>query len=437
MTTTRKDPKAGPSILSDNDLISRIRRLRDRERKTVLAILEYLIEIERRDLYLRLGYSSMFDFCVRRLGYSESTAGRRIRIARCIRDYPSVHGLLASGRCDFTVIARISGVITMENASGLLAEIEGKSVREVDMIVARLRPRGPVIDRVRPLCIMKETIPGDPEAIKGGRSGENFTPNVGSEKFPTDGSSESGPSDDPERSGPDSGEPEKRVVLEQVFKIEFGAGGDFMKKLEKVRALVSGAHGNNLEFEKLFGILIDEYIERHSPEARAARRGKRSRATRGKGAGSVLKGSGKRTGSASFPLHEGQRDRVRELSTHDDLAVRVSACPVRRERTDKGSGRAGKGSRHIPASVRDGVYVRDRGRCTFVSAGGVRCGSTRDIQIDHIVPFALGGRSSPENLRLLCGKHNRLEAERVYGKDLIDRRRRISEVIREAERTAG
>ena len=39
-----------------------------------------------------------------------------------------------------------------------------------------------------------------------------------------------------------------------------------------------------------------------------------------------------------------------------------------------------------------------------------------DLQVDHIVPFARGGDNSPSNLRLLCGKHNRLEAERVYGK---------------------
>ncbi|MFO7914151.1 MAG: HNH endonuclease signature motif containing protein, partial [Candidatus Krumholzibacteriales bacterium] len=35
------------------------------------------------------------------------------------------------------------------------------------------------------------------------------------------------------------------------------------------------------------------------------------------------------------------------------------------------------------------------------------------------LPFGMGGDNSPENLRLLCGRHNRLMAEREYGRDKI------------------
>ena len=45
----------------------------------------------------------------------------------------------------------------------------------------------------------------------------------------------------------------------------------------------------------------------------------------------------------------------------------------------------------------------------------VLCGSRSYLQVDHIVPFALGGGHSAKNLRLLCGVHNRAEAERVLG----------------------
>ncbi len=34
---------------------------------------------------------------------------------------------------------------------------------------------------------------------------------------------------------------------------------------------------------------------------------------------------------------------------------------------------------------------------------------------------AKGGSNSPENLRLLCAAHNRLEAGRAYGKDPLDK----------------
>ena len=70
-------------------------------------------------------------------------------------------------------------------------------------------------------------------------------------------------------------------------------------------------------------------------------------------------------------------------------------------------------ARHIPKAVRDKVYIRDRGRCTFVGSNGRRCASSRALQIDHIKPVAFGGAGTADNLRLRCAYHNRLEAERL------------------------
>jgi hypothetical protein len=39
-----------------------------------------------------------------------------------------------------------------------------------------------------------------------------------------------------------------------------------------------------------------------------------------------------------------------------------------------------------------------------------RCESTHALQVDHIVALALGGLDHPENMRLLCGPHNRYAA---------------------------
>ncbi len=68
--------------------------------------------------------------------------------------------------------------------------------------------------------------------------------------------------------------------------------------------------------------------------------------------------------------------------------------------------------RHIPARTRRVVFERDEGRCTFVGTGGHRCGSSMRLELHHIVPFALGGPDTPDNLTLHCGPHNRLVAER-------------------------
>jgi hypothetical protein len=71
--------------------------------------------------------------------------------------------------------------------------------------------------------------------------------------------------------------------------------------------------------------------------------------------------------------------------------------------------------RHIPAEVKRAVWTRDSGRCQWpVTSGGV-CGSTRQLELDHIVPVARGGASTAANLRVTCRQHNQLAARQAFG----------------------
>ena len=72
--------------------------------------------------------------------------------------------------------------------------------------------------------------------------------------------------------------------------------------------------------------------------------------------------------------------------------------------------------RRIPKGLRHDVLTRAESQCEFVSEVGVRCTERCGLQVDHIVPFALGGRTEISNLRALCGTHNRFEAEKIFGK---------------------
>ena len=76
--------------------------------------------------------------------------------------------------------------------------------------------------------------------------------------------------------------------------------------------------------------------------------------------------------------------------------------PVRWQRAAGPPGR----SRYIPAPVRREVWRRDRCCCSYVDPhSGRRCGSRFLLELDHIVPFALGGSAEPGNLR--CAAHHR------------------------------
>jgi len=76
-------------------------------------------------------------------------------------------------------------------------------------------------------------------------------------------------------------------------------------------------------------------------------------------------------------------------------------------------------SRHVPAAVARAVYLRDGGGCTFYSEDGRRCGARRFLELDHVTPWAVGGETKLENLRLRCRAHNQCSARSYFGADFI------------------
>jgi hypothetical protein len=74
---------------------------------------------------------------------------------------------------------------------------------------------------------------------------------------------------------------------------------------------------------------------------------------------------------------------------------------------------AAAGSRHVPAEVKREVWVRDLGRCAFVSPEGRRCGERAFVEFHHVRPFAAGGEATAANIQLRCRRHNGYEA-RVF-----------------------
>ncbi len=81
---------------------------------------------------------------------------------------------------------------------------------------------------------------------------------------------------------------------------------------------------------------------------------------------------------------------------------------------------AAPGSDAVPAHVSRAVWTRDEGKCQWKLDSGGICGSTYQVQLDHIIPRALGGPSTVDNLRCACRVHNVRAAREVYGDELMD-----------------
>jgi hypothetical protein len=86
-------------------------------------------------------------------------------------------------------------------------------------------------------------------------------------------------------------------------------------------------------------------------------------------------------------LYARQRNQQRQLH-HAHALLAASSSPAARKREP------------IPREVRKAVWQRDGGHC-------VECGSDFELQYDHVIPFAMGGASTVENLQLLCASCNR------------------------------
>jgi hypothetical protein len=130
--------------LADRDLLATIRQLAVDERHATALLIASLAELDARQLYLAEGYSSLFTYCTQALHLSEHAAYGRIQAARAARAYPLVLERLEAGDITLTTIGLLSPHLTPDNHRQLLEATRHKSKREVEHLVATLRPQPPV-----------------------------------------------------------------------------------------------------------------------------------------------------------------------------------------------------------------------------------------------------------------------------------------------------
>ncbi len=406
--------------LSNSKLLFQMQLVTRGERAMTIKILHHLNEIERRRLYLDLGCSSLFDYCTRHLKYSSSAAGRRIHVARCIRRHPDVLELLRARELSLSTISLIAPILDRHNEAAILSRVRGKSYREVERVASEYRPPIALRDRVRsvrvrvsrPLGSVDPVDPMGPVDVDAALFDRELQRLTSSASSP-----DSNGAPYPGEATPGAGS--NQVGIEHKLFVQFVAGEELMEKFERARALLSHRCGEG-SFAEVLDVVLAEFVDRHSPEARLKRRERQREARK---AAAV----GQRKAGVTTSRRPSRRDRVADAKPRSEHHRPAGPNHSRRREWQNNNLRQQKAgasgprldqarpSRHIPAAVRDDVFVRDGGACTFAARDGTRCGSKQPLQIDHVHPFAAGGAHDRSNLRLLCAGHNRLAAEQTLG----------------------
>jgi hypothetical protein len=317
--------------LSDRELLEEVQTLATRERDATARLIASLIELDSRRLYLGQGCSSLFTYCTRVLRLSEHAAYGRIEAARAARRFPVILEELADGSITLTTVCLLAPHLTPLNHQNVLEAAHHKSKREVEQLVASLRPLPPVPSVVRKLPSPPVVTPHQ-EVISSECAEAPLDPPV-------------------------HVAPARRAVIQplapETYKVQFTMSREMHERFREAQNLMRHVVPDGdpaAIFNRALSLLLDQLHK----------------------------------------SHHAATARPRVSNDGDET------------------------SRHVPAKVKREVWARDGGQCAFIGPNG-RCEERGFLEYHHVVPYAVGGRTTAANLSLRCRAHNGHEAELFFG----------------------
>ena len=350
------------------------------ELRTMTAgLLCYIAEADARQLYRDQACDSMYACCVRVLLMSEDAACRRIDAARVARRFPRIFPALEDGRLNVSAILLLKPHLTTSNADELISAAEGKSYRAIKEFLACRFPQANLPTVLRRIGVSEAEVAPvtKPQTLDESSTAMAVAPiaESASQSRASDSAAVT-PSENTSQSL--SAAPRIHVTSTQ----HPGPTTTPIAPLTEQRPRIAPLSAERYSLQVT--------ISKHAHDLL-------------RGAQDLLAHT-MPSGDVGTLLERALTELVEKLE-HSKFAQ--TAHPRRRRSSGE--------TRHIPAEIKRQVHARDGGRCTFTNDDGRRCASRRRLEYDHIQPLAKNGRTTADNVRQLCAKHNPLEAERRLG----------------------
>src|SRR6187402_1620591 len=137
--------------VSDDGLQQALEQLLASGCRTEARIVAHIAEVERRRLFLKEGFSSLYKYCQQRLGLSETEAWHRQTAARLARKYPVVFRLLEERAIHLSGLCMLRKFLTRANHQDLLQMASGKTKQQIETELAARFPGKKVRESMRKL----------------------------------------------------------------------------------------------------------------------------------------------------------------------------------------------------------------------------------------------------------------------------------------------
>jgi hypothetical protein len=335
------------------------------------------------------------------LRLSEDAACNRITAARVCRQFPVVADMMSSGEVSLTALRLLGPHLTSENHRAILARASYRRRSEIQELVAELAPQPDLAASVRRLPGPRVTAEPPSVASEVRSAPQDLWTTLPHVSPSSQVVSEPTTTSDPveavsERSLSAGNVGRSRPVVQASapgrYRVQFTIGRQAYEELRRVQALLrreipDGDPGR--VFERALHLLLDQ-VETTKLGARTTKPRR-----------IIRSGTDHRINPRTDdPLGRGKAQRAEagaESAARNEPRMRHA------------------GSRSIRAAVRAAVWKRDQGRCAFVARSGHRCTERTFLEFHHLVPFALGGRATVDNIALRCRRHNQYEGELDFG----------------------